>query len=288
MTDSIVSDKINSALLKVFSEGPLCEACEEYQMACTELLAWIQKDTVVAAEFFPNYVSEEDKMKLLTPKSAAIMQRKLDKCDELLKKYNCTSIEELEEKMSAMSPYSTDNIYYSNEYDVLLDGGDYSYDEYISLCRKIGNAGERFLFDYLADNLKSKGYTVTSETENEVVLIRLSNGKMDKAIVIRGDHSGITQSGWDVCVKRVEDDEKKIEYYEVKTHTNTSVVRNEIRLSNEQMKMAMLHSDNYYVVIVSCNKNNYSCTLKNVYDNVGKCIIEGKFRNPDGYSFIVK
>lgn len=74
--DRETASRINNVVLKLLMECNLSQAELIYQEACTRLLGWIEEHPDKAQEYFPAFYNEEDRMKLLTPKAAASMQKK--------------------------------------------------------------------------------------------------------------------------------------------------------------------------------------------------------------------
>ncbi|MCR5431550.1 MAG: hypothetical protein K6E95_03230 [Lachnospiraceae bacterium] len=294
-TDTKVCENINNALIRVFSQGPLSEATQEQQEACTKLLSLLRNDPEFTKEYFPNYISEEDQMKLLTPQSAVIMQRKADQVDALLSKHNIIDINDLDsliDNLVKISMKESEAVYYDDDSDVLLDEtSTLTGDERTELCRKIGKAGEDFVYNYLINSAEDEGYTVVSHDARETILQKTQQDNINTGIsgitVLRGDHAGYKQSGWDFMVTTICNDEKKVKYYEVKTHSFNSVVSNIVALSNSQMRMAMQENDNYIVVKVKCNRYSFDCSLDGFYSDIGEQIADGRFTNTDRYSFNV-
>ena len=142
------------------------------------------------------------------------------------------------------------------------------------------------MFETLANEFVEQGFSVTSRTETEVVL--LDTERQRRAVVSLGDCGNYTQCGWDVRVKVTENQQEKCEFYEVKTHTISSAVSNRIRLSPSQMQFAMSHKNEYAVALVSCTRKTLECTGMRVYTNIPELIGSGAFVGEDDFSFYVK
>ncbi len=150
----------------------------------------------------------------------------------------------------------------------------------------IGKAGERFAFEYLWGELTSEGYSLLSETDREAIFTLTDGETQTRAVLSLGDREGYLQSGWDIVLRTQTCGTETAVYYEVKTHTKGSAVRSIIRLSNEQMKTALRHSDNYIVLAVVCDRSAENCLEVKQYRNIGSLIAGGTFTSCEGYSFI--
>ncbi len=290
MNDENICQKINHALSVLFSQGTLSDAPDAQQEACSNLLALIQTDEQFAKLHFPSYSSEEDRMKLLTPRSAVKMQKSANMFRELCNALDLgdeeNAFELIKQQLLSMNNNQNDSGC-MNEFGVCTEREiGMTDDDFRKYCKKIGDAGEKFVFEKLAAELIEKGFTVTSRTETEVVLLDTANQK--RAVVSLGDKGNYHQRGWDICLKIAENQREDIRYFEVKTHTILSAVSDRILLSPAQMQFAMSHKNDYFVALVSCMRSTLECTGMRLYTDIPALIGNGEFIGEDNFSFYVK
>ena len=288
MTDEFISQKINHALSVLFSQGTLSNAPDNQQEACTTLLALIQTDEPFAKQLFPSYSSEEDQMKLLTPRSAVKMQKTANMFKELCSALDLgdeeNALELIKRELLLRNNHSFG---YMDEFGVFTEREiGMTDDDFRKYCREIGKAGEKFVFETLTESFIEQGFSVTSRTETEVVL--LDTSKQKRAVVSLGDSGNYTQRGWDIRVKITENQQETCEFYEVKTHTVSSAAANRILLSPSQMQFAMSHKNEYTVALVRCTRKTLECTGMRLFKNIPELIGSGEFVGEDNFSFYVK
>ena len=287
--DKDVAMRINNAVQMLLMECSLSQAELVYQEACTRLLGWIEEHPHQAQEYFPFFYNEEDRMKLLTPKAAASMQKKARSCARLMDILGAGDPEEAERLVRRLQQKGMGNdTFYHAEADMWLD------DELMALgkaerdeaCRKIGTAGEEYAFELVCQELIKQGYQVTDKKEGALRL----TGENEEYTVFRPDTCGYHQAGWDIRVtsRALPDDHapEKVWYIEVKTHTPGSVRRGILQISNRQMELAADCGDNYIVISVVYNYRSGQVEGANVYRNLFRRLAEGKLVNlSEGYSF---
>ena len=110
--------------------------------------------------------------------------------------------------------------------------------------------------------------------------------KKDESIVTISypDAAGTNQPGWDICVTESDSPSGPV-FYEVKTHTQKSMLRNTVRLSGEQMKKALAEKERYNVALISFNTGTSTCELINILNNPPALIAAGELRVESGYMF---
>ena len=103
--------------------------------------------------------------------------------------------------------------------------------------------------------------------------------------IIKPATDNYNQPGWDIKVIYEDANQECVtKYYEIKTNTETSIYSNIIRLSNEQMKMALSNGENYHLVRVKCNSKNLDIVSVKDYIDPLQYVVEGKLRNMEnGY-----
>ncbi|MDD6825003.1 MAG: hypothetical protein PUE12_02635 [Oscillospiraceae bacterium] len=281
-----ISADINLILQTILSSHSLSAESELHQNACMTLLAWIDNHPDTAKEYFPAFSSDEDKMKLLTPRAAARIKQRADQFESIISEYGIRDTEELISyiKDSRSRNNIPDSEKYSTEYDVSY-GDEFSgmpEHEIDAFLRKIGKSGEIFFVNRLKDSWTEKGYEVTEACDSCITL------KKDESIVTISypDASGKNQPGWDVCVTESDSPSGSV-FYEVKTHTQKSMLRNTVRLSGEQMKKALAEKERYNLALISFNTGTSTCELINILNNPPALIAAGELRAESGYRFSI-
>ncbi|MCH5193299.1 MAG: DUF3883 domain-containing protein [Oscillospiraceae bacterium] len=291
--DSDVSMRINNTVQRLLMESSLSQAELIYQEACTLLLGWIEDHPDRAQELFPAFYKDEDRMKLLTPKAAASMQKKAKGYAQLMELLGTDDPEKAAFMVSSLRQEQAEYEFYDEESDTWIDG------ELMSVCpgdpgrvcREVGLAGEEYAFGLIREEIMKRGFEIVEE---KVGFIRLRRENSEYT-VSRPDTDRYHQPGWDIKVTGYSCDpdnpdstprEKTISYLEVKTHTPGSVRSGMIHISNQQMKQAAAYPENYIILSVT-----YDYTKKQVndlcaYKNPWRLIAEGELVSLSrGYKF---
>lgn len=274
------ADRINRAIQRLLSTMNLSAAKMEHQEACNQLLGWIGEHEEKAQNLFPGFYKEEDRMKLLTTKAAAQMNRKVNEFQKLLKDNNVKSIEELNELIAqgrSVQKMNKSKMQDTFDYDLDFDV-DFSQDEFLmnlsneersDKLREIGTAGERFVYQWLIEKLEKIGYQKVRHNNNYCLMVL---GENQYAEIEKPDCLNYHQSGWDIRVQLFceTNGERKIDstdYYEVKTCTKYSKYRKIFRISNEQMVAAASKGEHYHLVRVVCNSEDLTIVGSKEYQN---------------------
>lgn len=317
MHDETVAMKLNTVVQSLLSGHNMSEAEEHYQDACTKLLAFIQENEELAKKYFPSFCSEEDRMRLLTTKAAAKMSKQVKKIDTLLKESGCSTIEEVQGKMQQIDKFFKENGFSSLEeaqkklqqmhaleqsqhnttdnfssdsfgfwYGDVYLGNDWQFDsdhEREDFLRKVGLAGEKYAFAEICGAFLD--WKEVEKTDSRAVYWSEERGI--KAEIEYPDTAFYKQSGWDISVKlsgNIED----CYYVEVKTHTTTSIVRNAISMSKEQMKMAFDYREKYMVMLVQYQRISEACINSKIYQDIFALWRKGVLQSRDeNYIFYV-
>ena len=259
--DAEIALQINSVIQKLLCQSSLSEASIIHQEACTRLLAWIGEHTNLAEKYFPAFCKEEDQMKLLTPNVAVKMSNKAKMLDKLLNETGFESEDNMNMIIDIIKKgkkYDSNNLILGEDeslkYDsitgVLYSESDFDVEgsSLEDILRKIGNAGEKYALEYLKEQLIKQGYSIIDDKSNKIKL----QGENDIAEIFYPDVDNYHQPGWDICITYGENAEKK-DYYEVKTHTYTSKLRNILHISNEQMIKAIEAGEHYSILKIDYN-----------------------------------
>ena len=227
-------------------------------------------------------------MKLLTPKAAASMHNKAKGFGRLAEMLGTDDPEKLETIIQELKSRERAAVVKVPEYhekteiwldEELISMGE---DERDRICREIGNAGEQYAFELVCQELLDRGCQLVEE---EVGLVRFA-GENEEYTVHRPDMAGHHQAGWDIKVtcRFSQDDEdtppKAASWYlEVKTHTPGSVRKGILRISNEQMKLAASHGENYFLLSITYNYKKKQVTGLNTYKDPCRQLASGKLAN---------
>ena len=287
--DMDIAMRINNAVQKLLMECSLSQAELIYQEACTRLLGWIEEHPAPAREYFPAFSKEEDQMKLLTPRAAASMHRKakgFGKLAEMLGTDNPEEIEtiikDLKNRGSGISAHSPE---YHEETGIWLDEEliSMSEDDRDRLCREIGEAGELHAYDLVCREITVQGCRLLEDNIGGAVYA----GDGVEYTVCRPDSPMYHQAGWDIKVVRKTDTEQRTWYLEVKTHTPGSIRRGVLKISNEQMRLAAEHTDNYIILSVIYDHHRKQVRKASAYRDPCRHLAKGTLRNlADGYCFM--
>lgn len=299
---------INQTVTQLLTQQNLADASLEEQEACSLLLSWIQNHTEEAGIYFPAYCSEEGLMKLLTPKAAARMQQKVRKLEQIIEMLECESedavLQMLQEMNARKEEEKRNRCFTFLDGDVCLDGelfaelsqnGEENHLE--KVCRQIGIAGEKYVLELLKQYYLGQNMQILSETEDEIRLQSRIDMEHDthegennnpRSITISyPDHGEYHQAGWDISIADSANGDE-MEYIEVKTHTKMSNFRNRVKLTNEQMKLALAKKEHFHVVVAIYDFHARKGDGITVYDAFLKYVQNGKLKNEmDGYLFRV-
>lgn len=261
-TDRDAASKIGNMIDILLANGSLSKAPDNYQEACGKLLSWIRNHIDEASVYFPSYCSEENQMKLLTPHAAVALQKKADKMEAIMKELEAATPEEFIEKLRELkeghgsSGLSRDG--FISEYDVFYGADLTGADE--DVFREIGVGGEKYAFKQIVEEYEEKGFVVSEDDEYCYKLSGTNpeTGCKEEIEVLYADSEHYHQPGYDIKVtdivyfddNTVDSRKTKVHFYEVKTHTPNSIVRDRIILSNEQMALAARWKENYSIISV--------------------------------------
>ena len=245
-TDSMICGEVLNAVDKLLASKSLSNATEEEQDACTELANIIMNNNEYASKYLVRYSGEEEVMKLFTPKATQKLHRKAEE----LKVEN----EELRERIKQLEEKGVKPEIEIPE-DTMINMGDITFDmsdiptgmTLEDYCKQVGKAGEQYGLEYIKDKVLESGAVIIEEESGRIKLER--DG--ESIIIIVGDTELKTQEGYDI---RVEYGDKRIEYYEIKTHTSTSSCRNTLKLSRSQFKYSLEYINNFNVLKVEVSK----------------------------------
>lgn len=286
LTDEHFSVKINNAVKSVMNSVSLGESAENIQQACTMLLNYITKNPQSAKEYFPDFASEENRMKLLTPNEALKLSDKATVLDNLIKKYELGNDDDLERIVAEYKFTKNISKYPDNDYNEQWDCGfgredvdGMSKKEFEEFCRNVGTSGENYIFEDICQKLEFSSWTLSGGSSNAA---EFKNGSGETVEVFRPDSENYRQCGWDIRIKHITENSEKTYYVEVKTHTSKSICKNEINISREQLKMSMKAKENYIVALVEFDKKTDKCTNAKYYRDVFKYIGNGDLRLSSG------
>ena len=318
-TDKEVAGKIDSMVQRLLVRQNLASAPLKYQEACTKLLGWIQEHLELAKNYFPSFCSEENQMKLLTPKAAVHIQKKANAFQKLMDDAGVKSPEELlgkveqleeevqkklkeleetEKKLKWLEENQDKDVSWEQESDLRNGNGMYLEDVFYgddivcadiekeAVLRKIGVEGEKYAFQQMKQYFLEKGYQITKETEHEICMVK-EDVDMQTVTIEYPDNALYHQAGWDIKVELIDKEQNKTVYYiEVKTHTLKSKYKNVLVLSNEQMKTAMNYLEQYVILKVSYDYNIQKGISLFAYQNIAKQIALNSFKNmEESYCF---
>ena len=279
--------RINNVVQKLLMECSLSQAELVYQEACTRLLGWIEEHPKRSEEYFPAFCKEEDQMKLLTPKAAASMHRKAKGYAKLAEMLGSDDPEDLEKIIKVLKEKRAEpnKHEFHEETGMWLDAELMAMpeDERDRICREIGEMGEVHAFDLVCREIMAQGCLLSEESTDTAVYV----GDGVEYTVCRPDNSSYHQAGWDIKVVRKRGAEETLWLIEVKTHTPNSVRRGVLQISNEQMRLAAKHSENYIILSVICDHHQKRIRKVNAYRDPCRQLAKGVLRNYDnGYRFI--
>lgn len=266
-TNEHIARDISRGINAIFNHGNLADSHDMTKEACTLLLAWMDEHDELAEELFAEFYSDENRMKLLTPKSAAILNRKVQGYQKLLTDYGLSSIEDLEHllkenKKKSKAVGEVPEHVFQNE-DIFIDF--HEFPELFDLDRKgredyakkVGNAGELYAMNYLLKKWESAGYERIKSNDPKIVVLRNSDQEVQ---LHQPDTMFYKQAGWDISETI---NQQAPTYYEVKA-TVSAKRRDSICLSHTQADLAFTLGDNYCILryflsvdlskVISCSK----------------------------------
>ena len=270
-----VASYINSALHQILSDTNLSETSQEVQSACTQLLNWIRNHLELARQLFPTFSKDDEaQMKLLTPGSAAQLQREADQLERLMEEAGVSDPEEIL-KWIKKQKAQAEGIVSREAEDPTWDG--LSALERMERIRKIGTAGEKCVFRMIGAHYKQLGYT--PETENENLAVYSSEDGIYRIVVEYPETEEYHQSGWDILLRIQQGKKEEVYQLEVKTHTTTSKVRSNLELTDAQMRQAAKLGDHYIVVRVIYNEWTEMAEDVSCFQNVIEYLAQGTLVN---------
>ncbi len=308
-TMSSITQGISTAVDSLLKNHSLGEAEEWEQDVCARLLAWIYEHPLEAERYFPAYSNDVGQARLMTPRATAKLRKeKMEyerNCSELkeakakledkcsLMEAECRQLkEELEIlKRSGPSGAQQDGVYeYSGDYDVLLDANECSFDnddERDRFCRMVGEGGELYALRSLVQRYMDRGYKAKDEYAEGSDLVRLYGDNGESVTIHRADCGNHKQAGYDIDIVETDSNgSQNTRFVEVKTHTEASMVRNVLRLSNSQMITAACNDDNYEILHVIWDKDRMCGIRAESFVNPIRCIADGRIVNAqEGYIF---
>ncbi len=299
-TDETVAGILDRTIQGILASQSLFSVDLKYQEACTKLLNWIRKNTEIAQKYFPSFCTEQDQMKLLTPSAASELQEKADVLVDVMEELDCNNIEEFKKCIRNFMKLNKTNYTVNNKESetcisssstgCYYDGKVYlgndiqgSYEELESIARKIGELGEKYALQKVKEYFLSQGYQISTEMTFGISLEKQEETGVQKVIIEYFETFYYHQSGYDIKVTLQSADGLTNTYYiEIKTHTRTSVYRNVLSVSDEQMKLAMRELDNYAILVVTYDWHNRRGAGIASYQNIPKQIGLGKIRKCGG------
>jgi hypothetical protein len=288
-TGDMAAQNINAAVSKLLSTQALSEADIKYQDNCTRLLGWIQENPQDAADYFPEYCTDEGQMKLLTPRAAVNLRKQADEYNRLMQEIGVENIDDLKKLMRWRDEYTEwencddENIWYEDSwYDDESDvayGDDFKNNGTVLLL-DVGKAGELYALERVKEYVEKQGYEPAGQRDNgQVSCFEKNDGETVKKLeVIYRDSAMYHQPGYDIQVRRLENDAEEDFYVEVKTYVSSSESRSSLHISNEQMRQAARAKANYH--ILSVRYDSYNCEAASVRDFPSPIdlIADGKLR----------
>lgn len=248
LTNDDIARDITRGINYVLNHHNLSEAEEKIQEACTLLLAWLEEYDELAEELFGQFYSSENRMKLLTPKSAAILNRKVQEFQKVITDFGLKSVDELASFLEESTPKETsdlDHIY--EDEDIYIDFHEHPelYElgvrEREAYRHDVGLAGEQFALDMLMKKWETIGYEKVPCKDPRRVIYQYLDKKVE---LFRPDTDEYKQSGWDIS-ETVSGEETV--YYEVKA-TVSQQRKNAVKLSHAQADCAFVLGERYTIL----------------------------------------
>lgn len=274
MYEREVATDIARAIDNVLNSGGLSETDELMQEACTRLLSWIEDNPQKASNLFTHYTSEESRMKLLTPKAACKMSKRLKEIENIMKNFNINDLEQLEEIIKEKNNNQIDNLIFEFS-DVLSHEKIYEFENYEDdlreYCRQIGVAGEKIAFNLVAKDEIDNGAEVIEQCENQIILQKNS----DKIVVKYLDTDSYKQEGFDIVKTIISNDKAENMYYEVKTTTRSDYFKY-INLSKYQLNYSIQNADNYNIIRLLVENDSFNLIKAEFISNIISSLSNGK------------
>lgn len=266
-----ISSKLSNTVEQLLLSGELREQKEEHQEACAILLAWIDEYADKAKIYFPNFASEEARMRLLSSKSASILNKKVKACNNLLKEYGIDSLDELgkvlEELAKSEKGYSDEKIAIGDD-DQYYEGLNRQDRE--AYIRRVGSVGEQIAFEQLKEGYLEQGYHMVSQNAKEC---ELQKGDV-QVNLYKPDDGNYHQMGWDIREITTDQEKCVYKYYEVKSTTARD--RNNIFiLKNAQFNLAMSVKERFSVIIVNLIPRTLDFNFTEMKENFFEHLQEG-------------
>ena len=283
-----ITSGIVSAVDNILLTQSLGEAEEWVQDICANLLAWICDHRKEAGNYFPSYSSEIGQAKLMTPRATARMRKEKQE----LKLENESLKEELLKKEKELQVLKETNAAgrigeYNEEYGVVFEPDELGFgtdEELTAFCRRVGEGGERYAVEYLAEQYRQKGYVDNNcADDGDISQIRLDRTDGTSVTIQRADNKYHKQEGYDIVItESAPDKTERIVYVEVKTHTERSSNRKHLKLSNSQMVNAARHLENFLLLHVIWDKSAMQALGAELFSNPIRCIADGRLKNTFG------
>lgn len=286
ITNQMLSSVLTQSINVLLNRGSLSSATEEVQEGCTLLLAWIQDHEDVAESLFSSFFSEENRMKLLTTKSASIMHKKVKETKDLLERYGLDTLEALDQRLTALQDWEMTQVEDEEEeeptwfttfdvdidFDLIPEADGWSMGEKEDYAQKVGLAGESMALDYLRDEWLEQGYEVESFDGNTYVLTEGEN----QVTLYYPDCDNYRQEGWDIKETVNQD---LPHYYEVKSSVNRERVK-EMNLTYAQTENAFSLGARFTVISMFLDTGLEICKEIRCYSDIPMAIQQKSVRMP--------
>lgn len=247
-TNADIAQDISRGIYSVLNHGDLNQSHVMTQEGCALLLSWIDSNEKEAEELFPAFFSPENRGKLLTPKTASILNEKVRNYENLLEAYGIDSLQELKEHLELTKDFKPEESSHIIENDdVFVDFyehpelRDYTTAQRNAYVERLAKIGLDYAFDRLLKKWESLGFVQKPQDDEErVVLENLDN----KVVLYRPDSSFYKQNGWDIAETV---NQSPSIYYEIKS-TVSRYHANNFTLGKHQTDLAFMMGENYRVL----------------------------------------
>ena len=132
----------------------------------------------------------------------------------------------------------------------------------------------------LREYLTGQGYEPVWESAAEIRLAKDGEAGCG-AVISYPDAQGAAQPGYDIRMAIQQKDIETVFYFEVKTHTTSSMVRDILYISNEQMKLAVKKKDAYYLLNVLFDYRSMQGIKIEAFQNPVDRIADGTLKNAE-------